>query len=314
METLVTGGAGFIGSHLVRGLMEKGHGVRVLDDFSSGRRKNIEPILDRIVLIEGDIADPDTCRSACEGVEVVFHEAASPSVPKSIDNPAATHRSNIEGTFNMLLAARDAKVRRFIYAASSSAYGESEQLPKIESMAPSPLSPYAVQKLTGEHYCRVFAECYGLQTLAIRYFNVFGPRQDPKSQYAAAIPAFVTSILNDQPPTIYGDGEQTRDFTYIDNVVSANLLAAEAERTNGEAINVACGEHVTVNAIIGQINEILGKDVRPNYVDPRPGDIKHSWADIGLARKVIGFQPICGFAEGLRRAIDWYSKSLERAL
>ncbi|MFQ5501585.1 MAG: SDR family oxidoreductase [Phycisphaerae bacterium] len=313
METLVTGGAGFIGSHLVRGLLEKGHGVRVLDDFSTGRRENIEPILDRIVLVEGDIADSDTCRCACEGVEVVFHEAASPSVPKSIENPATTHRSNIEGTFNMLLAARDAKVRRFIYAASSSAYGESEQLPKIESMAPSPLSPYAVQKLAGEHYCRVFAECYGLQTLAIRYFNVFGPRQDPKSQYAAAIPAFVTAILKDQPPTIYGDGEQTRDFTYIDNVVSANLLAAEADRTNGEAINVACGEHVTVNAIIGQINEILGKNIRPNYVDPRPGDIKHSWADIGLAQKVIGFQPVCGFAEGLRRAIDWYSQSLEHA-
>ncbi|MFQ5411836.1 MAG: SDR family oxidoreductase [Phycisphaerae bacterium] len=311
MEALVTGGAGFIGSHLVHGLLEQGHGVRVLDNFSTGRRENIEAARDRIELMEGDIADPSTCRSACDGVEAVFHQAASPSVPKSIDNPAASHRSNLEGTFNMLLAARDARIRRFIYAASSSAYGESEQLPKIETMAPSPLSPYAVQKLAGEHYCRVFAECYGLQTLSIRYFNVFGPRQDPNSQYAAAIPAFVTAILSDRPPTIYGDGEQTRDFTYIDNVVAANLLAAEATQTKGEVINVACGEHVTVNAIIRRINEILGKDVRPDYVDPRPGDIKHSWADIGLARKLIGFQPVCGFAEGLRHAIDWYSESLE---
>ncbi len=233
-----------------------------------------------------------------------------PSVPKSVADPITTHRTNIDGTFNMLIGSRDAGVKRFVYAASSSAYGETPTLPKVETMTTQPLSPYAVHKLTAEYYCSVFAKCYGFETLSIRYFNVFGPRQDPTSQYAAAIPAFVTSILHDEPPTIYGDGEQTRDFTYIDNVVEANMLAANAPRTNGEVINVACGEHVTVNQIIAEINRLLGKNVQPNYVDPRPGDIKHSWADISLSAKVIGFRPIVPFAEGLKRAIDWYAKNL----
>ena len=310
MEYLVTGGAGFIGSHLVERLIELGAAVRVLDNFSTGKRENLAPFRDAIDLIEGDIADPEICARACRGVGVVLHQAALPSVPKSIADPVSSHRTNVEGTFNLLMAARDAGVRRFIYAASSSAYGETPTLPKVESMPAQPLSPYAVHKLTGEYYCSVFAGCFGVQTLSLRYFNVFGPRQDPASQYAAAIPAFVTAILRDKPPTIYGDGEQTRDFTYIENVIRANLLAAKAPETRGEVINVACGEHVTVNEIIKEINTLLGKDVKPEYVAPRPGDIKHSWADITLASKVIGFEPVVGFAEGLRRAIDWYQKNL----
>ncbi len=305
-QYLVTGGAGFIGSHLVERLVDRGAGVRVLDNFSSGKRENIAPFGDRIELLEGDIAEPRVCARACRGVDFVLHNAARPSVPGSIADPIASHRTNVEGTFNMLIAARDAKVQRFIYAASSSAYGESAELPKIESMPPQPLSPYAVHKLTGEFYCSVFARCYGLQTLSIRYFNVFGPRQDPASQYAAAIPAFVTAILRDQSPKVYGDGEQTRDFTYIENVVQANLLALEAPATSGEVINVACGRSLTINEVIKEINGLLGKNIRPEHVALRPGDIKHSWADITAAGKVIGFKPVVSFAEGLRRAIDWY--------
>jgi len=306
MHFLVTGGGGFIGSHLVHRLVEQGRRVRVLDNFATGKRSNLAAVEGKIELIEGDIRDPATCKRACAGIEVVLHEAALPSVPKSVEDPVSSNAVNIDGTFNMLVAARDAKVRRFVYAASSSAYGDTPTLPKIETMPTNPLSPYAVQKLTGEYYCSVFAKCYGLQTLAIRYFNVFGPRQDPASQYAAAIPAFVTHVIRGEPPTIYGDGEQTRDFTYIENVIHANLLAAEAKQTNGEVCNVACGEHVTVNAVIAEINKLLGKNVKPKYVDPRPGDIKHSWADIDLAQRLIGFKPVVTFAEGLRRAIDRY--------
>lgn len=308
MDFLVTGGAGFIGSHLIAGLLARGHEVRAVDDFSSGKRANLAPFEGRIDMIEGDIADPDVCRRVCDGVRVVLHEAAVPSVPQSIADPATSHRANVQGIFNMLQAAREAGVKRFVSAASSSAYGESPTLPKIESMPTSPLSPYAVQKLTGEQYCRVFALCYGLETISLRYFNVFGPRQDPKSQYAAAIPAFVTAILADRPPTIYGDGEQTRDFTYIENVINANLLAAEAPMTRGEIVNIACGEHITINEIISRINEVAGKNVRPNHVDPRDGDIKHSWADIQLAEKVIGYRPTIKFDDGLERTIKWYSE------
>lgn len=306
MDYLVTGGAGFIGSHLVASLVEQGAGVRVLDNFSTGKRENLAPILGKIDLVEGDITDPRICAHACAGVRFVLHQAALPSVPKSIADPVSSHRTNVDGTFNMLVAARDAGVRRFVFAASSSAYGESPTLPKTESMPTQPLSPYAVQKLAGENYCRVFAEVYGLETLSMRYFNVFGPRQDPASQYAAAIPAFVTAIIGDRPPTVYGDGEQTRDFTYIENVIKANLAAVEATKTHGEVLNIACGEPVTVNAIIREINTILGKDVRPEYVAQRPGDIKHSWADISLAAEKIGFAPAIPLAEGLRRTIVWY--------
>jgi UDP-glucose 4-epimerase len=306
MNCLVTGGAGFIGSHLVEHLVRQGAKVRVMDNFSTGKRENLVGFLNCIDFIEADIADPHACARACKDMEVVFHQAALPSVPKSVADPITTHRTNVQGTLNLLMAAREAGIRRFIYAASSSAYGETVTLPKTESLLPQPLSPYAVQKLTGEHYCQAFAVCYGLQTLSFRYFNVFGPRQDPASQYAAAIPAFITSMLNDRPPTIYGDGEQTRDFTYVENVVNANLLAAAASDARGQVINIAAGHRVTVNEIVSEINKLLNKNIKPLHDPPRPGDIKHSWADITLASRVIGYRPTVSLAEGLRRTVEWY--------
>jgi UDP-glucose 4-epimerase len=239
-----------------------------------------------------------------------LHQGALPSVPRSVDDPAATHRHCVDATFMLLLAARDAGIKRFVYAASSSAYGDTPTLPKVETMTPMPLSPYAAAKLVGEYYCSVFYKVFGLETISLRYFNVFGPQQDPASQYAAAIPAFVTAILKDEPPTIYGDGEQSRDFTYIDNVVEANLLAARAKHTKGEVINVACGEAVTVNAIIALINELVGKNIKPTYTDPRPGDVKHSLADITLAEKLISYKTKVPFKQGLQLAIDWYRENL----
>jgi nucleoside-diphosphate-sugar epimerase len=309
-QFLVTGGAGFIGSHLVHALVDRGDRVRVLDNFSTGKRENLAHVADEVEVIEGDLRNPVDCRRACAGVEVVFHEGALPSVPKSIEDPVASHQVNIDGTFNLLMAARDAKVRRVVYAASSSAYGDTPTLPKTEDMPPSPMSPYAIHKLVGEYYCKTFYDCVGLQTMSLRYFNVFGPRQDPKSQYAAAIPAFVTAILKGTPPTVYGDGEQTRDFTYINNVVHANLLAADAPQTQGEVINVACGERVSVNQIIAAVNEILGKSVPINYADARPGDVKHSLADVSRAKDLIGYESKIGFEQGLRLAIDWYRQNL----
>jgi nucleoside-diphosphate-sugar epimerase len=308
---LVTGGAGFIGSHIATRLVELGHAVRVLDNFSTGKQANLDHVADRIDLLEGDLRNPDHCRQACTDIDVVFHEAAIPSVPKSVEFPQDSHDANINGTFNLLTAAREQKCRRVIYAASSSAYGDTEVSPKHEGLRPIPLSPYAAQKLTGELYCKAFTTCYGLETISIRYFNVFGPRQDPTSQYAAAIPAFVTAILSDRPPTVYGDGEQTRDFTYIDNIIHGNLLAAQAERTNGETVNVACGDGISVNRIIVRINELLGKDIRPVYVDPRPGDVRHSTADIRLARELLGFEPQVSFEQGLKWAIDSYRSLAE---
>jgi len=307
--SLVTGGGGFIGSHLARSLLARGQRVRILDNFSTGKPANIADIQDRVELIEGSVADADVCRRACEGVDFVFHKAAAPSVPKSVEDPQTAHQSNAEGTFNMLIAARDAKVRRFVFAGSSAAYGELPGLPKSETMGTSPLSPYAVHKIMGEHYCAVFAQCYGLETISLRYFNVFGPRQDPKSQYAAAIPAFITAIINDQSPTIYGDGEQTRDFTYIDNVIEANMKAIAAEKTHGEIVNIACGRKISVNEIIAEINAALGKSVACNHVGERAGDIKHSWADIERAKAVIGFEPVVDLAEGLKRTIAWYQEN-----
>jgi len=303
---LVTGGAGFIGSHLVRGLLAEGHAVRVLDNFSTGKRQNLTEVADRIDLFEGDLCHPEEVVRACADIELIFHEAAVPSVPVSVENPLETHEANITGTLHLLRSAVTQKCRRLIYAASSSAYGDAEVSPKHEGLAPAPLSPYAVQKLAAEHYCRAFYECYGLDTIALRYFNVFGPRQDPQSQYAAAIPAFVTAIMADQPPTIYGDGEQTRDFTYVDNVVYGNLLAGKIAKAAGQVVNLACGDRVSVNQVIATINELLGKNVRPTYADPRPGDVKHSCADIRRARELLGFEPQVDFAEGLARAIDYY--------
>ncbi|HSV99674.1 MAG TPA: SDR family oxidoreductase [Sedimentisphaerales bacterium] len=307
---LVTGGAGFIGSNLCKRLVADGCFVRVVDNLLTGKRSNLAPIMDRIEFVEADMGDPEVARSATKGIDVVLHEGALPSVPRSVDEPDLTHRHCIDATFTMLMAARDARVKRFVYAASSSAYGDTPTLPKVETMRPDPLSPYAVGKLVGEYYLSVFARVYGLETISLRYFNVFGPGQDPASQYAAAIPAFVTAILQDRPPTIYGDGEQSRDFTYIDNIVHANLLAARAKKTAGEVVNVACGEIVTVNAIIGEINRLLGKNVKPIYAPARAGDVKHSLADIAAATKLIGFKPVVLFQEGLERSIDWYRLNL----
>ncbi|HOK66503.1 MAG TPA: SDR family oxidoreductase [Anaerohalosphaeraceae bacterium] len=307
---LVTGGAGFIGSNICRRLVKEGAFVRVLDNLSTGKKSNLDDIIGSLEFVEGDMGDEATARRCMKGIDIVLHQGALPSVPRSVEDPAATHQHCVDATFTLLIAARDAKVRRFVYAASSSAYGDSPTLPKTESMLPNPLSPYAAAKLFGEYYCSVFSKIFGLETISLRYFNVFGPYQNPKSQYAAAIPAFVTSILNDRPPTIYGDGEQSRDFTYVENVVEANLLAARAPKTCGEVINIACGQRITLNEVIRLINRILGKDIRPIYAPPRAGDVKHSLADIQKAQKLIGYKPVVSFEEGLRRAIDWYKKNL----
>lgn len=307
---LVTGGAGFIGSNICKKLISQGCSVRVVDNLLTGKKSNLAGILDKIEFIEADMGDPAVATGAMKGIDVVLHQGALPSVPRSVDDPAATHRHCVNATFNLLLAARDAKVKRFVYAASSSAYGDTPTLPKVETMPVNPLSPYAAAKLMGEYYCSVFYKVFGLETISLRYFNVFGPQQDPTSQYAAAIPAFVTSILKNQPPTIYGDGEQSRDFTYVDNVVEANLLAARVKKTGGDVVNVACGEAITVNAIIAMINEITGRKVKPVYEPTRKGDVKHSLADITAAKKLLGFKPVVSFSDGLKLAIDWYSKNL----
>ncbi|HUV63720.1 MAG TPA: SDR family oxidoreductase [Sedimentisphaerales bacterium] len=306
---LVTGGAGFIGSNICRKLVSQGGFVRVLDNLLTGKKSNLAGIFENIEFVEADMGDSEIARAAMKDIDVVLHQGALPSVPRSVDDPALTHKHCVDATFTLLMAARDADVKRFVYAASSSAYGDAPTSPKVETMRPNPLSPYAVGKLVGEYYCSVFSGVFGLETVSLRYFNVFGPYQDPSSQYAAAIPAFVTAILKNQPPTIYGDGEQSRDFTYIDNVVEANVLAARAKRTNGEVVNVACGQAVSVNAIIDMINQQLGKNVKPTYAPARPGDVKHSLADITLARELIAFEPVVQFKDGLQRAIDWYRKN-----
>ena len=307
---LVTGGAGFIGSNICRKLVSQGCFVRVVDNLLTGKKNNLASIFDKIEFIEADMGTPEVARRAMKGIDAVLHQGALPSVPRSVDDPAATHRHCVDATFTLLLAARDAKVKRFVYAASSSAYGDTPTLPKVETMPVNPLSPYAAAKLMGEFYCSVFYKVFGLETISLRYFNVFGPQQDPTSQYAASIPAFVTAILKGKSPTVYGDGEQSRDFTYVDNVVEANLLAAKAKHTKGEVINVACGEVVTVNEIIKMINDIVGKSIKPIYSPARKGDVKHSLADISLAKKLIGFKPVVPFKEGLKKAIEWYRVNL----
>ncbi len=307
---LVTGGAGFIGSNICKKLVSEGNSVRVVDNLLTGKKSNLADIIDKIEFIEADMGDEQIAGSAMKDIDFVLHQGALSSVPRSVDNPAATHKHCADATLTLLLAARDAGVKRFVYAASSSAYGDTPTLPKVETMTPNPLSPYAVAKLVGEYYCSVFTQVFGLETISLRYFNIFGPNQDPTSQYAAAIPAFVTSILKDQPPTIYDDGEQSRDFTYVDNVVEANLLAARAKQTKGEVINIACGQAVTVNDIIDMINDSLGKNIKPVYADPRPGDVKHSLADITAAQNIIGYKPAVSFRDGLQKAIDWYRDNL----
>lgn len=303
---LVTGGAGFIGSHIVEALVGQGERVRVLDNFSTGKRENLAPFLDRIELVEGDLAELDTVRRAMRGVEYVLHQGALPSVPKSVEDPLATNRANVTGTLNVLVAARDESVRRVVYAASSSAYGDSPSLPKEESMKAEPLSPYAIQKYTGELYCKTFYALYGLETVSIRYFNVFGPRQDPNSQYAAVIPRFVTALRDGRPPVIYGDGEQSRDFTYVENVVRANLLALRAPEAAGEMMNFACGTRYTLNELCRTLQRILKTNIEPVYEPPRPGDVRHSQADIRKSQRLLGYTAHVPFEEGLRRTVAFF--------
>lgn len=299
---LVTGGAGFIGSSIAESLLAKGERVRILDDFSTGRRSNLEALKGDFELVEGTIVDPETVTRAMKGVEVVFHEAAIPSVARSVENPQASILANVMGTTVVLDAARHAKVRRLVFAASSSAYGDTPTLPKVESMVPAPLSPYAVAKLTGEHLLQVFSKLYGIETLSLRYFNVFGPRQDPTSQYAAVIPNFITAALKRTRPTVYGDGEQTRDFCYIDNTVEANLLAASTpNKLSGEVVNIACGERISLNQLLSHISEESGFKLDPEYVAGRAGDVRDSLASIDKARALIGYEPKVKVREGLRR-------------
>ena len=312
---LVTGAAGFIGSSIVRALIESGKEVRGMDNFATGKRENIADFKGKLDFREASILDEAAVADACTGVNYVFHEAALPSVPKSVAEPRLTNATNVDGTLNVLLAARDAGVKRVIYAASSSAYGESEVLPKQEAMMARPISPYAVQKLTGEHYMQTFTAVYGLETVSLRYFNVFGPRQDANSQYSAVLAKFITQMSRNESPTIFGDGEQSRDFTFIDNVVKGNLLAASApaEEVSGRMFNVATGTRITLNQTFNLLQQIIGFSGPAKYAAPRLGDVKHSLADITLAKKHMGYTPDISFEEGLRRTVDWYREVMEPA-
>lgn len=306
MRYLVTGGAGFIGSNIVRRLLADGHSVRVLDNFSSGRRENLEDLLNRIELIEGDIRDYWTVVQAVREIDCVMNQAALPSVPRSIENPLTSNAVNIDGTLNMLEASRKAGVKRFVTASSSSVYGETEELPKRESMTPSPLSPYAISKLTNEYYCRVYWQLYKFPTVALRYFNIFGPRQDPKSEYAAVVPRFITALQAKRSPTVFGDGEQSRDFTYIDNCVQANLLASQSDGMVGQAFNVGCGAQFTLNQLLEFLGKIMKSDIKAVYEPGRQGDIRHSYAAIDQIKK-YGYAPSVDFVEGLKRTVAFFA-------
>jgi len=307
---VVTGGAGFIGSHIADALTRNGLRVRVIDDLSTGHRENLEEITGDVDFTEGSVADEQLLKKVLDGAELVFHEAAIPSVPRSVEHPRQSHVASVDGTFTLLLAARDQKVRRVVYAASSSAYGDQPTLPKKEAMLPDPLSPYAVAKLVGEYYCQVFARVYGLETISLRYFNVFGPRQDPGSQYSGVVSRFISVLLNNQQPVIYGDGEQSRDFTFIDNVIDANLRAASVTSGFGSVVNVANGQRITLNQLLEELKAIVGKpEVKADYRDPRVGDVRHSLADISRASELLGYQPLVSLREGLQRTIDWWKTS-----
>ena len=303
-RVLVTGGGGFTASNLVRRLLEAGDDVRVLDNFSTGNRGNLAEIADEVEIVEGELRSYERVHAATRGVEVVFHQGALPSVPRSVQDPLTTSAVNVEGTLNVLLAARDEGVRRVVFASSSSVYGQVADLPQREDAHPSPISPYAVSKLAAERYCVSFSRVYGLEAVALRYFNVFGPRQDPTSQYSAVVPRFIAAIAADEPVTIYGDGEQSRDFTYVDNVVEANVLAADADGASGAVVNVATGHGATVNRLADLIGELLGKTVEREYLPPRAGDIRDSWADVRRAREVLGWEPSVSFEDGLRLAAE----------
>ena len=303
---LVTGGGGFIGSTLVRALVERGERVRVLDDFSTGSKTNLESVGDRIELIEGDVSDPVACRQAVAGMDYVLHQAAIPSVARSVDDPVSSNRANVTGTLNVLVAARDARVKRLVFASSSSVYGETEVLPKVETMPERPVSPYALTKLAGEKYCVMFHRLYGFETVSLRYFNIFGPRQNPNSPYSAVISRFVASALDGKRPTVHGDGEQSRDFTYVENVVQANLLACHAEGAAGGVFNIGTGERHSLNQLLRLLGGIVGRELDPEHTAPRAGDVRHSLADIGQARSVLGYEPRVRFEDGLRRTVEWY--------
>ncbi len=313
-KVLVTGGAGFIGSNLTEELLRRGHSVRVLDDFSTGKRENLtfDKEYPSLEIIEGDIRDFKTCQEAVKGVEYVFHQGAVPSVQRSVEDPETSNAVNVGGTLNILLAARDGGVKRVIYAASSSVYGDTPTLPKHEEMPANPLSPYALQKYVGEKYCQLFCQLYGLETVSLRYFNIFGPKQDPNSLYSAVIPKFIDALLRGRAPIIFGDGEQSRDFTYIDNVVQANLLAMSAEHLYGETMNIACGKRISLNQLLSGLKEILGSNLSPIYQEPRKGDVRHSLADIRRAKETLQYEPKVGIEAGLKKTVEFFSK-LKRA-
>lgn len=306
MRLLITGGAGFIGSHLAAELLRAEEEVRVFDNFSTGKRENLQR-LPGLEMIQGDLRELDAIRRACRGVDTILHQGALPSVARSLEDPLESIYVNAVGTLHVLMAAHQSGVRRVIYASSSSAYGNSPELPKKEEMRPDPLSPYAASKLAGEQYCKVFSHAYGLETVSLRYFNVFGPRQDPLSFYAAVIPKFIQLALMGEPLPIFGDGEQSRDFTYIDNVVQANLLAMRAEGAAGQVFNIGCGERITLNRLVEELGRILGRDLPRVYQAPRPGDVLHSLADISKAQSILGYQPAVGFREGLIRTVEFFA-------
>jgi UDP-N-acetylglucosamine 4-epimerase len=325
MTYLVTGGAGFIGSNIVEILLQRGEKVRVLDDFSTGKRGNLSfDVQTAVEVIEGDVRDLGTCRRAVKNVRFVLHHAALGSVQRSVEDPLSTHEINLKGTLNMLLASRDGGVKRFVYASSSSVYGDQTAegieagdpeavSPKTERMMPYPLSPYATSKLAGEFYCRLFCRLYGLETVSLRYFNVFGKRQDPESEYAAVIPRFIQALLMGTPPVIYGDGRQSRDFTHVDDVVRANLMALSAPgECLGDVFNIACGRRYSLLELLGELQALVGKRTEPTFSDARKGDVRHSMADISLAGEVLGFRPESTFRQGLEQTVDWYRKHIKK--
>jgi nucleoside-diphosphate-sugar epimerase len=306
MRYLVTGGAGFIGSHIVDELVRRGHSVVVLDNLSTGKESNLASVRDKIELSTGSVTDLAAVQAACHGADYVIHLAARTSVPLSIQNPVDTNHANIDGTLNVLVAARDAKVRRFVFAASSSAYGETPTLPKVETMQPDPISPYGVTKYVGELYAQVFGRVYGLENASVRYFNVFGPRQDPTSQYSGVLSRYMLAVIEGQAPVVYGDGEQSRDFTYVENIVDETLRASEATGASGKVFNGGTGARITLNEVLRQLEKITGKKIQAKYEPPRTGDILHSQADISLARRILGYEPSVLFKQGLERTWDWY--------